>query len=124
MGLQQSFEEVLSGFAVAPALQKDFDDFSVLIDSSPQIVLYTIDLHEDFIDIKGITKTLVSAFQTSSILGPELVTPQPDRFITDVDATLSKQVFDISMTEIESMIEPHRISNNFRWKSVPLISYC
>ena len=75
MCLQQSFEKALSGFAVASTLQKDIDDFSVLIASSPQIVLHTINFHEYFIYIEGITKTLVTAFQTSSIWGSKLVAP-------------------------------------------------
>ncbi len=82
MCLQQSFEEALCGLAAAPTLQKNIDDFSVLIHGSPQIALYTVNLHEYFIYIKGITKSLVAAFQTSSILGSELVAPQPDGFIS------------------------------------------
>ena len=56
-------------------LQKDIDDFSVLIDGSPQIVLLTLNLHEKFIDLEGITKSLVTASQTPSILGPKFVAP-------------------------------------------------
>ena len=59
-------------------LQKNIDDFSVLIDGSPQIVLYTVNLHEYFIYIEGITKSLATAVQTSSILESKLVAPQPD----------------------------------------------
>jgi len=68
-------------------------------------MLLTIDLHEYFIDIERITKSLVTAFQTSSVLGSKLVAPQPDRFIADDNPSFSQQIFDISMTEIESMIE-------------------
>ena len=68
-------------------------------------MLLTIDLHEYFIDIERITKSLVTAFQTSSVLGSKLDVPQPDRFIADDKPSFSQQIFDISMTEIESMIE-------------------
>jgi len=37
------------------------------------------------------------------------------------DSALSQQIIDISMTEIESMIEPNRVLNDFRWKSVTLV---
>ncbi len=47
---------------LASTLQKNIDDFSVLIDSSPQIVLCTVNLHEYFIYIEGITKSLAVAF--------------------------------------------------------------
>ncbi len=35
MCLQQPFEEALSGLAVASTLQKNIDDFAILIDSAP-----------------------------------------------------------------------------------------
>ncbi len=75
---KQPFKKALSGLAVASTLQKNIDNFSVLIDSSPQIMLYAINLHEYFIYIEGITKSLVMAFQTPSIYGSKLVAPQPD----------------------------------------------
>jgi hypothetical protein len=61
MRIQQSFEKTFGGLAVASPLQEDVDDFSVLIDGSPQVVLPTINLHENFIDIESVTETLVSA---------------------------------------------------------------
>ena len=117
MRIQQSFEKTFGGLAVASPLQEDVDDFSVLIDGSPQVVLLTINLHEYFIDIEGVTETLVSAFQTSSISRPKFVTPQPDGFVADDNASLSQEIFDIPIAEIESMIEPNCILKDFRWES-------
>ena len=84
-------------------------------------MLLTINLHEYFIDIERITKTLVTAFQTSSVLGSKLVAPQPDGFIADDNTSFSQQIFDISMTQAKAMIKPYSILNDFRWKSVMLV---
>jgi hypothetical protein len=121
MRIQQSFEKTFGGFAVASPLQEDVDHFSVLIDGSPQVVLPTINLHEYFIDIEGVTETLVSTFQTSSISRPKFVTPQPDGFIADDNTSLSQQIFDIPIAEIESMIKPNCILNDFRRKAVAFV---
>ena len=119
--IQQSSEKTFGALAVASPLQEDVDDFSVLIDGSQQVVLPTINLHEYFIDIEGVTETLVSAFQTSSISRPKFVTPQPDGFVADDNASLSQEIFDIPMAEIESMIKPNCILNDFRWKAVAFV---
>ena len=44
-------------------------NLSIVIDSSPQIVLNTVNFHEYIIYLESIIKTLVTAFQTPVILG-------------------------------------------------------
>ena len=55
--------------------QKDINDFSVLIDGSPQIVLFAINLHEYFINEKCVSIALVIFLQTTSVFRSELVAP-------------------------------------------------
>ena len=62
MRIQQSFEEAFCNLTIAPTLQKNVNNFPVLIDGSPQVVLPTINLYEYFINIKGVTETLMAAF--------------------------------------------------------------
>jgi hypothetical protein len=62
---------------------------ALLIDSSPQVMLYAINLHEYFIYVESVTKTLVVASQAAGILGPKLVTPQPDGFVANDNAPFS-----------------------------------
>jgi hypothetical protein len=95
MCFQYTSEESLSCFAVTSTFQKDIDDLSILIDSSPQVVLYTANLHKDFIDEKGIAETLMPTLQSPRILGAKLVTPQTNRFITYDNAAHSQQIFNI-----------------------------
>ena len=46
MPFDQAFEKALRCLAVTPTLQKDIDDFAVLIHGSPEIVLYAAKLKE------------------------------------------------------------------------------
>lgn len=67
MILQQAFEKALGGLAVASCLQKHINHLSVLINSSPQVLLLTLDLHEYFADEKCISKSLMSTLQALGI---------------------------------------------------------
>ena len=113
-----SVGKALGGLAVSLCLQKHIDHLSVLINSSPQILPLTADLHEYFINEKNIAETLVPTLQPAGILRSKLVTPQTNSFITDGNSTFSQQIVDISMTEVKSIIEPNRVLNKFSWKSV------
>ncbi len=104
---QQPLEKPLSSCTVPSSLQKYIDYFTILVNCPPQIALLSADLHEDFIDEKCTAESLVPTLQTPGILRSKLITPQPNSFITDGDSTFSQQIFDISMTEVKSIIEPH-----------------
>lgn len=41
--------------------------------------------------------------------------------IADDNASFSQKIFDISMTEIKSMIESDGVLNDFRWESVAFV---
>jgi hypothetical protein len=59
MTAQQPLEEALRGCAVPTSLEKHINDFTILIDCSPKVMLLAIDLHEDFVDVKGIAVSSV-----------------------------------------------------------------
>ena len=46
-----------------------------LVDSSPKVVLLTVDLYEDFIDIEWIAVSLMSALQSAGISMAKLDAP-------------------------------------------------
>ena len=76
---------------------------------------FGVDPHEDFIDEEGIAEALVSTFQAAGIYGSELDTPETDCFAGDSDAAFCQKVFDISMAEIEAVIQPDGVTNDVRW---------
>ena len=84
-------------------------------------MLLAIDLHEDFIDVEGITVASVLSLQSSGVKGPELNAPEPDRFAAYSDASFSQEIFYISVAEIESIRKPDCVTDDVRRESVSLI---
>ncbi len=58
--------------------------------------------------------------QWPSIFRTKLIAPKTNGIIADSDAPFSHQVFKIPMTQVESMVKPNSILNDFRWESVAL----
>jgi hypothetical protein len=67
---------------------------------------------EDLIDVEGIAVASVFSFQSSSVYSSEFDTPKSDCFSTDGDASFGEEVFDISMAEVEAIIEPDGVGND------------
>ena len=84
-------------------------------------MLFTIDLHEDFVNVEGITVASMASLQSSSVNGAEFDAPQADRFSGDSDPTLCQKVFNISVAEIESEVQPNSIADDVGWESVSFI---
>lgn len=53
----------------------------------------------------------------------ELIAPEANGFVADGDPPLGHQIFDIAVTQVESMVQPHGILNDFGWESVALIHF-
>jgi len=66
---KQSFEKVNGGRAVPSGLQKYINNFTV------QVMLFTLDLYEDFVYVKCITETPMFSSQFSGIHRSKLVAP-------------------------------------------------
>ena len=60
--------------------------------------------------------------QSARIDSPEFDTPEADRFAADSDASLSQKVFNITVAEIEAIVEPDSVTDDVGWESVALIS--
>jgi len=84
-------------------------------------MLFPTNLHEDLIDIESIAITLVFPLQASGIFGSELDTPEPDCFITDSNSTLGEEIFDISIAEIEPVVQPDCVTDDIWWESVAFV---
>jgi hypothetical protein len=94
---------------------------ALLVYGSPQVLLFAADLHEDFIDKEGVTIAAVLSFQAAGIDSSEFDTPEADCFSTDGDAAPSEQIFDITMAEIKSVVEPDSIGNDVERESVAFV---
>ena len=76
---------------------------------------------EDFIDVEGVAITSVSTFQSTGINGTELDAPEADWFSADSDASFGQKIFDITVAEIEAIVEPDSIGNDIGRESVTFI---
>jgi hypothetical protein len=101
-------------------------NLAILVDSPPEIMLLAIDLlarhtGEDFIDVEGVTVASVLSFESACINGTEFDAPKTDRFAADGDVSLGQEIFNISVAEVESVVEPDGIGDDVGWESVSLV---
>lgn len=85
-------------------------------------MLLAIDLYKDFIDGENVSISTMALSQSPCIFGTKLDAPEPDRFVADDDTSLSKQILDISVAQIEAIVEPEYIGKNIWKKPVALVS--
>ncbi len=61
------------------------------------------------------------SLQAPRINSAELDAPEPNRFTADNDATFCQQVFEITVTPIESVVQPEGMADNVRRKLMALV---
>jgi len=122
MRSQEALEESLSGGTIPSRLEIYINHLTILVHCPPQIMLLAINFYEDFIDVEGVTVALMLSFQTAGIFCAEFDAPEADRFVRDGNASFSESIFDISMTHIESVIDPYRVADDCRRESMSLVS--
>ena len=81
-----------------------------------------VDSDEQFVQIPDVAKATLFSLQTLRIAGSELSAPLADGFERNEDAAFSEKIFNIAETHTETVIEPHGITDNFRWESVSAIA--
>lgn len=90
-----------------------FQHFSFMVDSSPEIVLDTVDFHEDLIEMPLPLSVLahVGGALRSDLAGEnrtKSINPKPNTLMADIDPAFMEQVFDVSKREREADIHHHR----------------
>ncbi len=80
-------------------------------------MLLPLNLDEYFVDEESIAVSLVTMPQSSRVFGTELDAPQPDRFVADRDSALGHEIFDVTSTQIEAVIEPDCILDDLRGRN-------
>ena len=55
------------------------------------------------------------------IFSSELDAREPDRFPVDDNSSVSKEIFDITMTDVEPAINPGSVGDDTRWESAQLV---
>ena len=106
---------------IAARLNQDVDHIAVLIHGPPEIVLLSIDSNKDFIQMPGVAEATLTPIQISGIARTELLTPDSNRFIRDDDSAFGEKILDISEAQAETMVNPHRIADDFWREPMALI---
>jgi len=90
MYFQEPFKESLCGRTISSFLEKHINNFTILINRSPEVMLFTINPDENLINEKCISISLVPSLQSGRIFWTKFNTPQSDRLVSDIYPSLSK----------------------------------
>ena len=85
-----------------------------MVHGPPQVLSSTVERHEDFIQIPGVAQPASATPQLSCVVETERLTPLADGFIRNCDASLGEQIFHITETQAESVVEPDSVADDLR----------
>ena len=77
---------------------------------------------EHFINEERIAVTSMLSFQSLRVESTKLNALQSDGFVADCDASFSQKIFDISVAQVEAIVQPDCIADDIGWESVTFIS--
>ena len=118
----QSANEPLGGILIATRLQQNIDDITVLIHGTPEILQLTIDFHEDFVQMPGITQASLLLFETLCIVRTKFPAPSSNGFVRHSNAALGQKIFHIAEAQAEAMIDPNSVADDFRREAVSAVT--
>ena len=102
-------------------LQIHIDDFPVLVDGPPKVVLLTGYSDEHFIQKVRVTKSRVSTPKTSGKFRAKFVDPKSNGLVADRNIAFREKVLYIADAEIEAEVEPNGMLDDRRWESMTLV---
>jgi hypothetical protein len=103
-------------------LDENIDYVTILIDSPPQILSLTLDSHEKFVQVPGVTQATLPSPQRPGVFDTKLPTPLSNGFLADGDASLCQKIFHISEAQAKSVVKPNGMADNFIGKSISSIT--
>ena len=121
MPFQQLTEEACCHPAIASRLDQDVDDVAILVHGATEL-LPALNRHEELVQIPGVARPAPSAPQRPRVGEAERLTPMPNRFIRHRDTSLGEEIFDISETQAEAMIDPDGVTNDLGGKAVAAVA--
>jgi hypothetical protein len=103
---------------------EDIDEVAVLIDGAPQVPTLALDLHDHLVEEPPIAAWSLAFLDTPGVLGAESFAPLSNRFIGNAYPTFSQEIFDISKTQGEPVIQPNGMRDDVGRNSVSAITGC
>ena len=105
-------EEPLGRRRIAPALDQDVEDISVLVDRTPQIVLLAANADEHLVHVPLVAGLWPSPLQHIGEDLAEAQTPLADALVADDDPARRQDQLNITQAQTEAVIQPHGMLDN------------
>ncbi len=115
---QPEFERCL---LVSPRLNQDIQHFALAVHRPPQIHPFAVDGDKHLVQMPTPIRARTQSSELAGVGQAKLDRPATDGFVTDIDATLGQQVFDIAKAQRKAEIQPHRMLDDFGWKTMAAI---
>ena len=101
-------------------LDQEVQNFTFVVDRSPQPVIKATDLDNHFVEMSTRTGARTAAAKIARNQSAKLQEPASNRFVRNIDATLGQQILDITKRKREPGVEPDRMSDDLGRKTVSL----
>jgi hypothetical protein len=115
-------EERLCRGLISPPLHHDVQDVPLLIHGPPKILPPLIDGEEHRIKVPFVAWLRPSVSELIGVLLAKCPAPLADSFIRHDDASCTEQLFDVSIAEAETEIQPDAVADDLRREAMVLIT--
>ena len=115
-------KEAFGGPLIALALHQDVNDILFLINCTPRVLPLLLNGDKDFVDVPRVAQTSLPLFELARVFGTKLLAQLSHRLIGDCDATFGKQLFDLTEAEAERVIQPDRMADDVRCKTIAVVA--
>ena len=122
MPLQQLPEETRGRPPITAGLNEKVDQIAVLVDRTPEILPPTLNIHEQLVQMPGVTQVSSPSPERAGVRRTECLTLLPNGLVGHGDAPLGQQIFGISETQTKAVVKPDGVTDDFRWKPVSVVA--
>lgn len=122
LSLQELTKEPLRGLSIPSLLEENVDRVPILVDRPPEIETFSPDSDKELVQMPDVAQPALPVPHPSSVSRPELEAPVSDRLVRHDDPPFRQEVLNVSETEGESVVEPHGVTDDWRWEAVAAVA--
>ena len=104
--------------SIPPRRHPDVDYVALLIDGAPEILPGAVDSKEDLVQMPGLAEPAWSSLPLADIIGAELLTPPPNRFLGYDAAAFRQKIRDVSQAKAQTLVGPDRLTDDLGRKPI------
>jgi hypothetical protein len=124
LAFDQATKKAFSCTLIATALHENIHDIAILIDRTPEVLMFSLNGDDRFIEVPGIAQAALVFFQSPRIRGAELQAPLSNGFVGHDDAAFGEQFFHFTKAQAEAMIQPDGVTDDCGRKTMTLVADC